>query len=120
MQWSNLEIVLAIDRGQSLTRAAAILGIDQSTVGRRLSALERDLGTVLFVRSKVRLMATESGKTVIAHAKQVEAELETMRDKLAQDPKHVSGTVRLFTNPWIFQRLAGAKLRDFFARFPNI
>src|SRR3546814_11953315 len=42
MDWDNLKVALAISRTGSLTQAAQMLGIDQSTAGPRLSALEGD------------------------------------------------------------------------------
>lgn len=51
MNWNDLKIVLAISRNQTQSAAAEGLGMDQSTVGRRLNTIEASLGTVLFVRS---------------------------------------------------------------------
>ena len=50
MNWDDLKIALAIARAGSMSRAADLLGMDQSTVGRRLAALEAALGEV-FIRA---------------------------------------------------------------------
>ncbi|MBH1996798.1 MAG: LysR family transcriptional regulator, partial [Burkholderiales bacterium] len=44
MDWDNARIFLAIGRAGTLRGAAALLGIDQATCGRRLAALESSLG----------------------------------------------------------------------------
>ena len=45
MEWSDIRIFLAIARAHSLNGAARAIGQSQPTMGRRLKALERDLGT---------------------------------------------------------------------------
>ena len=120
MRWTNLEVALAIERGGSLTRAGMTLGIDQSTIGRRLSAMERELGARLFIRSKNGLAVTDRGKIVVEHAKAIEREIEAMQDQLSNSDEEITGTVRLFSNPWILRQLAGAKLKEFLGQYPNI
>ena len=63
--WNGLKIVLAIHRAGSLKAAAAALKVDQSTVGRRLSAIEAELGTILFIRDNHGFEATDAGRKVI-------------------------------------------------------
>ncbi len=75
MDWSHLKVVLAVSRAGSLTGAARLLGTDQTTAGRRLTALEDQLGTALFVRSKAGFLPTEPGRIVIANAERVETRL---------------------------------------------
>ena len=52
LHWQDVELLLAVDRARSLSLAAKALGIDQSTVSRRLRQLEDQLDCALFVRSK--------------------------------------------------------------------
>src|SRR3546814_17507486 len=68
MDWDNLKVALAISRTGSLTQAAQMLGIDQSTAGRRLSAPEGDLGIILFVRSTTGFAITEPCEAAIGQA----------------------------------------------------
>ena len=51
MNWDDLRIFLAVARGGGLLAAARRLGLDHSTVARRLSSLEAALGVQLVVRS---------------------------------------------------------------------
>lgn len=66
MDWDNLKVALAFSRTGSLTQASQVLGIDQSTAGRRLGALEADLGAILFVRSKTGFSLTDAGEAAVA------------------------------------------------------
>jgi len=61
IQWRDLELFLAIDRAGSLSGAARAIGIEQSTVSRRLTELETRIGQALFVRRRDGVTATALG-----------------------------------------------------------
>jgi len=65
LNWDDLKIVLAIVRGGSLSAAAHSLGINQTTVSRRLNALEEGLGATLFLRSRASFLSTQAGEALI-------------------------------------------------------
>ena len=52
VRWDDIRIFLAIHRRHTLAAAATRLGLDTSTVSRRLAALEEDLGERLFERTR--------------------------------------------------------------------
>ena len=52
MKWDDLQILLAASRSRTMTEAAHRLGVDQTTISRRLKALESDLGLKLVVRNR--------------------------------------------------------------------
>jgi DNA-binding transcriptional LysR family regulator len=68
-------LVWVIDLG-SFTKAAERLGIPKSTVSRRVSSLEDDLGVRLLHRSTRKVTATEAGRALHARAARAIAELE--------------------------------------------
>ncbi len=105
MRWDNLQILLAISREGSLTRAAQFLKLDQSTAGRRLSQLEAELGVVLFVRSKAGFAPTQAGEAAILRAKEVESSVNAMADEVVSKVHSAVGTVRLVGNAWTLARL---------------
>ncbi|CAN0601303.1 unnamed protein product, partial [Ectocarpus sp. 12 AP-2014] len=118
--WDHLKVVLAIHRGGSLTAAATLLVMDQTTAGRRLNALEEQLGIALFLRSKGGFAATEAGQIVIEHALRIEARLDQMRESLDDMHTVAAGVLRLAGNNWMLQRLAEYVLPDFLATHPRI
>jgi DNA-binding transcriptional LysR family regulator len=73
MDWDDIRFFLAISRSGSLVAAARALAVDQTTVGRRLAALEDRVGQPLFDRTPRGLAATAAGQRVISAA-------ETMAD----------------------------------------
>jgi DNA-binding transcriptional LysR family regulator len=120
MDWDNLKVALAIGRTGSLTQAAQLLGIDQSTAGRRLSALEGDLGVILFVRSKTGFSPTDAGEAAIAQALEVERRIDRMTEAVQPPEQGPAGIVRLLGNAWTLDRLANTVMAPFLAANPRL
>ena len=120
MNWPDLSTVLAIARTGSLTQAAAMLQVDQTTVGRKLSAIEQGLDAKLFLRSKAGFILTESGKIVVEHAQRIEADLDDMNDDLQAGKEEVTGVVRFLANPWMLERLAATALPTLVEKHPRL
>ncbi|MBX9698752.1 MAG: LysR family transcriptional regulator [Acetobacteraceae bacterium] len=120
LNWDDLKVLLAISRTGSLTAAAQLLGMDQSTAGRRLAALEADVGAVLFARSKTGLAATEAGHAAIARALEIEQRTLRISEEIANTDQGPSGLVRLYGNAWFMTRLAEKGLPMLLARHPRL
>jgi DNA-binding transcriptional LysR family regulator len=120
LNWDDLKVLLAISRSGSLTGAASLLGIDQSTAGRRLAALEADLGVILFVRSKTGLAPTDAGQAAISRAVEVEARALRLVEEVATADQGPAGLVRLIGNAWPMARLAERALPALLAEHPRI
>ena len=121
MDWDNLKVALAISRTGSLTQAAQMLGIDQSTAGRRLSALEAELGVILFVRSKTGFALTDAGEAAVKQAIEVERRVDRLVDEVTRsDEDGPVGIVRLLGNPWTLNRLAQLAMPAFLAANPRL
>ncbi len=118
--WNNLKIVLAASRAGSLARAADALNLDQSTMGRRLTSLEADIGTSLFARTKTGLVPTEAGKIVIERAEEVELRMAHMADEIALGDGTPVGLVRLISNAWILDELTINALPELLKANPRL
>ncbi|MCE9578850.1 MAG: LysR family transcriptional regulator [Deltaproteobacteria bacterium] len=96
IQWDDLRYLLAALRHGSFTAAARHLGTDQSTVSRRIAALEASLGVILFERGARAPVATEAAVNLRDGAERVEAEMARFADDVVgiRHPA-VSGRVRL-------------------------
>lgn len=85
-QWDDLKTVLQLVRGKSLAAAAETLGVNYTTVARRISRVETALGVVLFERLADGYKPTEAGQEVARKAAEMEAqEFDLMRSLSAQD-----------------------------------
>ena len=120
VNWDNLKVALAIARAGSLSRGAALLGIDQSTAGRRLTTLEADVGTILFTRSKTGFAPTEAGQAVIDRAEEVELRITRLAEDLSQNTDGPVGLVRVLGNGWMLDHLTRHVMPEFLAANPLI
>ncbi|KQO15260.1 LysR family transcriptional regulator [Acidovorax sp. Leaf76] len=95
MNWDDTRIFLALTRAPSLRAAARGLGIDQATVGRRLNALEAELGAKLFLRAKDGYLLTAAGETALAAARRMESAALDLRTKIEGQDDNPGGLVRV-------------------------
>lgn len=100
LAWDDLHLVLSVARGRGLTGAARRLGVDPSTVYRRLGALEANLGSSLFERQTSGYAPTALGAEILAAAERMEQAAEQLAERLASSQgegrqARLSGTLRL-------------------------
>lgn len=97
--WSDLKVILAVARARSVAGAARAMGVDQSTVSRRLTALEDSVGASLVVRGGRELALTSEGRLLQAAAERMEAIVAEASAALRAAKDDLSGTVRLSCPP---------------------
>ncbi len=95
MNWDDLRYFLALARGRTLGAAAQKLGVDATTVGRRIERLSALLGTSLFETGPAGHMLTASGEELLRHAEDVERSILSAGSALTGERSRFSGTVRL-------------------------
>lgn len=105
LDWSDLRYVLAAARCGSLAAAGRRLGVNESTVARRLARAEEHLGARLFERSVGALHVTEAGRSVIAGAERVELEVQGLQGAVAGADRVAAGVVRLTSVPLVVNRI---------------
>ncbi|MCZ2404285.1 LysR family transcriptional regulator [Paenarthrobacter sp. Z7-10] len=93
----DLRFFLEVARTGKLVAAARGLAVDHTTVGRRISHLERTTGSRLFVRSAGGWKLTDAGERLAVHAEAVESSLLAAAEELGSGPGRLSGTVRIAT-----------------------
>ncbi|GLK63836.1 LysR family transcriptional regulator [Paracoccus kondratievae] len=94
MDWDDLRIFLAVARADSLSGAGRRLGIDASTVGRRVARLEASLGAKLFVKTPQGYGLAPEGERLLPHAEAVEAALSEAEEALS-GPGDLTGQLRI-------------------------
>lgn len=95
MDWDNVKVFLAVARAGHFTAAAAVLNMDNATVGRRVIALEKSLGVRLFDRRPTGSVLTSAGEKLLGSAEEVESRLIRAQRDLSQADIELSGTVRI-------------------------
>jgi DNA-binding transcriptional LysR family regulator len=95
VDWNGLKYLLALKRAGTLAGAARELGVDHSTVSRRLSALEEGIGSQLLRRTPEGLCFTEAGNHAALTAEAMDASASSLLSKLAGADDRDAGVVRL-------------------------
>ncbi|WP_265519400.1 LysR family transcriptional regulator [Nitratireductor luteus] len=90
--WNDLRLILAVRRAGSLTAAAGILGVDHSTVFRKLNAIEAKLGARLFERLPGGVyQATAPGERMAVAAERMESEVLSVDRDISGQDRRLSG-----------------------------
>lgn len=118
--WDNLRIVLGVFRHGSLAGAARALKVDETTVGRRLKALETALGTCLFERTAQGLMPTEAADVVRTAAETAEAAVLGVHRTVVGSDMRPSGFVRITATETLSSQFLIPALGSFHQRYPEI
>ena len=98
LDWNDFRYFLAIERAGSLAAAARELGVEHTTVGRRLSALENELGARLFLRGPDGLSATEAGRGILPLAREIAERFDAIERRISGSDDRIEGTVRVSTS----------------------
>jgi|SRR5471030_1843133 len=97
MNWDDVRVFLAVYRAGTLRGAATLLAIDQTTVGRRLSTLERQLGSKLFLRTTEGLVMTATGQEILVTAQEIERLAVSFERRSEGADERIAGEVRVTT-----------------------
>jgi molybdate transport repressor ModE-like protein len=118
--WDDLRLFLAVARAGSLSGAARALGVNHSTVFRRVGAFEEAIEARLFERLPSGYVLTEAGEEMLETALRVEAEISELDRKIAGQDLRLSGTVRITTVDMLALGLLPRHLAAFHAAYPGI
>lgn len=111
INWDHLRFLLALAEHGTLSGAARVLGVDHSTVGRRVDAAEAALGLRLFTRSVSGYALTPDGERLLPPLRSVDTAVQGLRRAAQAREQEVAGPVRVscpetLGMTWLAQRLA--------------
>lgn len=120
MDWNALKVFLAIEQQGSLSGAARVLGVNHSTVFRRLNAFEQDVGGRLFERVQQGYQLTPLGEELLDIARRIESGFDDLDRRIVGKEIQPKGNVRITApNNLAYHYLPGY-LADFHAQYPEI
>ena len=94
LDWGEVRLFLALCRGRTVGHAAEALGVDASTVSRRLAALEEALDLTLFDRGRQGAIPTEAAEELLPVAEEMEAVMRRFASAAQGLEREVAGLVR--------------------------
>jgi len=120
LDWNDLRYFLAVAREGSTLSAGRALRVSQTTVARRIFALETALGVPLFEKRQAGYSLTPAGHELVVRAEEVETSLNRFSEAAAAQSRDVSGTVKITTEEVYAITLLAPMLRELHERHPQI
>jgi DNA-binding transcriptional LysR family regulator len=120
LSWDDFRYVKAIAGGRSLASAAEALGVNHSTVFRRLGQIESQLGSRLFERGRSGYALTPCGEAMVRLAERMEEDILAFERQVTGHDMRPSGDLRLTTNDTLLVHLLPDMLAAFRRAYPEI
>ncbi|MEI2735179.1 MAG: LysR family transcriptional regulator [Rhodoblastus sp.] len=120
MNWDDFRLVRAIAEARSLVGAADALGLNHSTIFRRLGQIESALGRPLFERSRAGYAATGAGEEMVALANRMSDGVLEFERRLAGQDERPRGELRVTTTDSLFASLLAPMFASFRVAYPEI
>ena len=120
LDWDDLRHALAIGAAGSLAGAARALGVNHTTVLRRLDALEAHLGSRLFERQRRGYQPTEAGLALLEQARHMAARADEVERQVLGRDRELTGALRVTTAFVLMDHLLPQPLADFARAYPGI
>lgn len=118
--WNDLRAFLAVARGGSTLAGAKALGVNQTTVARRIEALEQALGLKLFDRGQSGSRLTEAGRDLVPEAERVEQAAERFGLRAASHRRGVAGSLRVTATEMMANAVLMPGLAEFRRQYPDV
>lgn len=120
INWDDLRFVLALSRANGLTSAARSLGINPSSVYRRLEALEASMGVRLFERLRSGYRLTEAGEELTEAASRMESEALIVERRVLGADVRLQGSMRLATSEALMIHVLADHVGEFRTLYPDV
>jgi DNA-binding transcriptional LysR family regulator len=120
INWDNLRYVLMVANRGSISAAARELGVNRSTVLRRINTFQENLNCRIFDRSDSGYVLTSEAEKMIDAAREVESTLLDMQRQIAGHELKLEGELRVTTTDTFMSSLLGPYLASFRRQHPHI
>ncbi|WP_342240367.1 LysR family transcriptional regulator [Inquilinus sp. OTU3971] len=120
IDWDDVRFFLAVARGGSVRAAAERLGVNHSTVLRRIAQLEERLGAQLFDKLPSGYRPTEAGEEVLSLAEQMEISSLQLETRVLGRDQSARGLLRVTMAPTLASHLLMPDFADFARLHPEI
>jgi DNA-binding transcriptional LysR family regulator len=120
LNYEYIRAFLLVVEQQSITGAARRLDLSKSVVSKRISDLERELGTQLLVRSTRNVVPTDAGLTFYDAALESTRRLDAAADAISEQANGLCGELRITAPVSLTQRWLGDAIAEFAAANPNL
>jgi DNA-binding transcriptional LysR family regulator len=120
LDWNDLRYFLAVARNGSTLAAGRALRVSQTTVARRIAALEEAIGFPVFEKRQSGYALTPAGQELLQRAQQVETTANAFAEAAAAQSREVKGTVKITTEEVYSITILAPLLRELHEHYPEI
>ena len=120
INWDDYQYFLKVALLGSLNGAAEALGVNHSTVFRRINALEDKMDVRLFERLKTGYILTEAGEEILDQVQHIEDRMHAIDRKLLGKDIRLSGIIKISTTDTLGYYWIPRYIRQFKEEYPNI
>jgi DNA-binding transcriptional LysR family regulator len=120
IEWDDIRYFLAVARGGSVRAAAERLGVNHSTILRRIAQLEDRLGAQMFERLPSGYRMTDAGEEVLELAQQMEASSNQLLTRVLGRDQSARGPLRVTLGPTLATHLLMPDFAEFARRYPEV
>ncbi len=120
IDWDDVRYFLAVARGGSVRAAAGHLGVNHTTVLRRIAQLEERLGAQMFEKLPSGYRLTAAGEEVLEFAEQMEASSHLLETRVFGRDQSARGLLRVTLPPFLATHLLMPDFADFAHMHPDI
>lgn len=119
-EWDDLRFFLAVARSGSISGAAKQLGVNHSTVSRRINTYEKSHDVRLFDRVPTGYELTAAGEHIFHHALEIEQRVQSVERELFGRDTRLQGPVRVTCYHGIATQVIIPELGRFREQYPDI
>ncbi|OON63957.1 LysR family transcriptional regulator [Massilia sp. KIM] len=116
----DLRVLVTVARKGGFAAAAQELGMSPAYVSKRIGILEAGLGVKLFQRSTRRILITEDGERVLAHAQTILDHLDSLADEVSQRRREPAGRVRICSSFGFGRKVVAPLVAQLAMRYPGL
>lgn len=116
----QLQVLIAVSEHKNFTKAADALGFTQSAVSQMISSLEKELGIILFHRSRRGISTSTIGERMIQHGREILRITSCMREESLAAQGIEAGTLRIGVIPSAAPKVLPGIIGSFRKLFPQI
>jgi DNA-binding transcriptional LysR family regulator len=118
--WDDVRLFLALCRARTVTEAGRRLGVDGSTVSRRLAGLEAALEATLFSRGREGIAPTAAAEELLPVAEEIEAAVLRFARAAEGMERTVAGRLRVACPPDVAEVVVAPLLRGLLRKHPAL
>lgn len=119
MTATEVEIIKILAEERNMRKAAERLFLTQPALSQRLQSIEKDWGTLLFLRSPKGLTPTPAGELVVQYAIEAIARREEIFDMIQALNSKIHGTLKIACASIVGQNWLPKVLKDFVTLYPD-